>query len=182
MKVFNKIMLTFLIVAISFVTIGVSIFFLNFKKDYLDIVSTHCNQNNFDRAMAMSIIKAESKFNKNAKSTANAIGLMQIKLGTANYVLSLAGESEIDEQQLFEPETNIKIGVRYLVYLSGKFQSIETILCAYNAGETTVNNWLRQANYSTDGKTLDEIPYPETKSYVKKVMMNYKIYKKVFDI
>ena len=75
---------------------------------------------------------------------------------------------------------NIIYGCKYLKYLLNKFEDINTTLCAYNAGETRVRTWLK-SNYSTDGKTLNFIPFEETRKYVNKIQKNMKFYKKYFN-
>lgn len=127
-----------------------------------------------------SVINVESSFKENAKSNKNAIGLMQVKLSTANYINTLNNNSNITEKQLFEPAVNIKYGCEYLKYLINKFEDINTSLAAYNAGETRVKSWLNSGIYSTDGKTLSYIPYKETKNYVEKINKNVNYYKKLF--
>ena len=127
-----------------------------------------------------SVINVESSFNENAKSNKNAIGLMQIKLSTANYLDELKSRKLISESELFKPKTNIKYGCEYLKYLIDKFQNINTALASYNAGETRVRSWLKSKEFSIDGKTLTNIPYNETKNYVEKINKNLKYYQNFF--
>ena len=157
-----------------------AMFFWLFKTEYKDIVFESAKQNNISSSLVFAVIKAESKFNKDAKSKANAIGLMQVKLTTANYMLSLENKSEILEKELFIPKNNIEIGTKYLKYLFDKFDNEQVVICAYNAGETVVNEWLKNKTYSQDGKTLQKIPFEETKNYLSKVLHNKKIYQKIF--
>ncbi len=77
---------------------------------------------------------------------------------------------------LFEPNINIQIGCWYLNKLTNQFGTTQTALAAYNAGSGNVSKWLQDSHYSDDGKTLIDIPYGETKRYVKKVMFVQKIY------
>lgn len=182
METFKKSMLIILIAIVVMVVLGVGIFFLSFKTSYLSISKIYANEYRVDTALVMSVIKAESKFNPKAKSKANAIGLMQIKLDTANYMLQKLGETEITETELFDPKTNIKIGTKYLQYLLNKFDNVEVVICAYNAGETVVSSWLKDNNCSSDGKTLKQIPFAETSHYLKKVMFNYSVYKKIIKV
>lgn len=131
-------------------------------------------------ALVSSVINVESSFNEHAKSNKNAIGLMQIKLSTANYINELNSNKAIDESELFKPETNIDLGCGYLKYLIDKFKNINTSLAAYNAGETNVRQWLKSGIYSTDGITLGFIPFKETRNYVEKINKNLKYYSKLF--
>jgi len=146
---------------------------------YKNEIITYAKENDLPPALIASVINVESSFNENAKSNKNAIGLMQIKLSTANYINELKNSEKIDENELFMTSVNIRIGTEYLKYLMDKFEDINTSLAAYNAGETRVKSWLNSGIYSTDGKTLMYIPYEETRNYVKKVNKNLKYYSKI---
>jgi len=149
---------------------------LKFEHEILTISKDY----NFHPELIASLINAESSFNEKAKSNKGAIGLMQIKLTTANYVSSLNNENKINESELFSPSINIKIGCQYLKYLLNKFKNLDTALAAYNAGETRVREWLKSGIYSTDEIKLNFIPFIETREYVKKINKDIKFYKKYF--
>lgn len=147
---------------------------------YKQEIIFYSEKSELDSALIASIINVESSFNAEARSNKNALGLMQIKLETANYINKLNGLNIISENELLIPETNIKVGVEYFKYLINKFKNISTALAAYNAGETRVRSWLKCKDYSCDEQTLSYIPYKETRDYVKKVNKNYNYYKKLF--
>lgn len=185
---YNKIMKFF-----AFVLIFFSLFAFSLSAYNLYNVFTHplkykneiincANENNLNPALIASVINVESSFNKNAKSNKNAIGLMQVKLSTANYINTLKNAEKIDETALYVPTKNIEIGTLYLRYLIDKFENINTALASYNAGETRVRSWLKSGIYSLDGKTLNYIPFEETRNYVEKVNKNMRFYEKHFKI
>jgi len=153
---------------------------INHPIKYKDEIIFYAKKYNLDASIIASLINVESSYNKNAKSNKNAIGLMQIKLDTANYLNEINNKKMISEDELFNVETNIKYGCEYLRYLINKFDDIYTSLAAYNAGETNVRNWLNNSEFSTDRKTLKNIPFNETKNYVKKIKNNLKFYKKIY--
>lgn len=126
-----------------------------------------------DPYLVLAVMKAESGFRPKAMSSRGAVGLMQILPETASYVCELYGFEEAD---LTDEAYNVKVGTAYLSYLFGKFEERTTVLAAYNAGEGNVSAWLRNEEYSKDGKTLDYIPFTETRSYTKKINFQYKIY------
>lgn len=139
-----------------------------------------------------SIINAESGFNEKAVSNKGALGLMQLLPSTAKWVSGfLNGENiaiEVEkldgynnENPLFNPQINIELGTRYFLYLLNKFENQKVALCAYNAGEGMVQKWLQNKGFSKDGKTLETIPFEETRNYVNKVERGIKIYKKKFN-
>lgn len=147
---------------------------------YEQEILTYSKEYNLSPSLVATIINTESGFNEQARSNKNACGLMQIKLTTANYMCDILKESSLSEEQLFDPDVNIKYGCAYLNYLIKKFGNTQTALAAYNAGETIVRAWLNDGIHSTDGKTLSFIPYKETRNYVKKINKNMKYYSKIF--
>ena len=74
----------------------------------------------------------------------------------------------------------IKMGFRYLNNLIGQFGNVGTALSAYNAGSANVRHWLQDSEYSKDGETLYNIPFAETKKYVDKIKVNYKMYQYLY--
>ncbi len=122
------------------------------------------------------VVFTESRFNENAISIKNAKGLMQIGQTTGEWAGEILNISEYHQEMLFEPTINIQIGCWYLHKLHNQFETTQTALAAYNAGSGNVSKWLQDSHYSDDGKTLIDIPYGETKRYVKKVMFVQKIY------
>lgn len=161
------------IFCISLVILFLFAFFVNvivFPKKYKSFVSSLADEYGLEIALVYAVIKAESDFDKNAVSKSGALGLMQILPSTAKWI---AGElkEDFDKENLFEPQTNIKYGCFYLKYLFDKFGDREVVICAYNAGEKKVLDWL------DDGKlNKDKIDYAETKIYLKRVNKFYRVY------
>jgi len=148
---------------------------------YENVVIEGAKKYDLSPSLLASLINVESSFKPNVKSNKNAIGLMQIKLSTANYLDDLNGNEHVSETSLFEVKTNINYGCEYLNYLMKKFKDVNTTLAAYNAGETIVRSWLNSGIYSTDKITLSYIPYEETRNYIKKINKNIKFYNKYFN-
>lgn len=101
-------------------------------------------ENALDPALVAAVIWTESGFDKDARSSRGACGLMQLTEPTAEYCASLMNK-EFDPSRLFEPEYNIELGSFYLSYLIEKFDG-DTVaaLAAYNAGEGNVSAWLAE--------------------------------------
>ena len=162
---------------------GVVFAFIGFAKrkkypiDFKQEVFSACEEFSLSPTLVFAIIKVESDFNPNAVSNKGAVGLMQILPTTAEYI---AKKLSVDEYDLFEPKTNIRFGVWYLRYLLLRFEDYKTALCAYNAGEGKVASWLKKIEFSTDGRTLSTIPYPETEQYLKKIEKSLKNYVKLY--
>ena len=86
----------------------------------------------------------------------------------------------MDKSALADPTINIEYGVYLLSLLSSRYDSEITILCAYNAGMGNADRWLQDTETSSDGKTITAIPYPETKSYVDRVLQSKEMYQKLY--
>lgn len=126
-------------------------------------------------SLVYAVMKAESNFREDAVSRAGALGLMQLMPSTAEFICAREGIG-YERERLLEGEYNVRLGCLYLKYLLERFPDRRAALAAYNAGEGTVRDWLRDPSCSEDGLTLRRIPYPETASYVKKVEKFRKIY------
>lgn len=165
----NKTTTIFLVIVVVFCIIGfVWQRYFWFDLQYDEHISTCCKQYQVDISFVYAIIKAESNFDDNALSDKGAVGLMQIMPSTATFVANQVG---LQNFELTNPKDNITLGVAYLSYLGKKFDNQKDVICAYNAGENKVKEWLK-----TDGK----IPYPETKTYLKRVTLNQKIYNALY--
>ena len=161
------------------VLVMVIIFYPSYPLKYKEYIIKYSEEYNIDKVLVASVIYAESKFDANAQSNKGAVGLMQIMPTTAQEIASNLKE-DYNKDKLFEPETNIKYGCYYLSKLINRFKNTDTALCSYNAGMGVVNKWLQDERYSTDGKSLQIIPYEETKNYVDKIKKSYKYYKNKF--
>ena len=143
---------------------------------YENIIETWSKEFSIPSYIIASVINVESSYDEKAVSSKGAVGLMQIMPSTAEWISKLLGK-EYSDENLLEANFNIEIGTYYLSYLKNYFKSEELALCAYNAGQGNVKNWLNNTEYSQDGKTLIKIPFEETKNYLNKVYKNYHYYK-----
>lgn len=173
----KKILLTlWIVLPPTFIVVVLSALYLFLApKKYSKQVSAMAAEYCLDEDLVFAVIRAESNFRADAVSSSGAIGLMQLLPSTAAFMAISAGEEETVD--LFDAERNIELGCRYLSYLSKKFEDQDTLLAAYNAGEGIVRRWLSDPRYGGGGTMLREIPYRETRSYVKKVKKFYKCYK-----
>ena len=144
---------------------------------YSDYVQKYSEAFELDENLVYSIIKVESKFHKNAESNKGAKGLMQISDITRDWAID---EMDLGEIDIKNPEINIMIGCWYLDKLIDQFKDIDLVIASYNAGSGNVSKWLKNKDYSIDGKILYNIPFEETKNYVKKVKRNYETYTSLY--
>lgn len=142
---------------------------------YRTTVENYSAQWKVDKFLAIAVMKVESNFSESACSQSGAVGLMQIMPETAAWIAYRLGEEpdEIadDIKNLRNPDTNIRYGTWYLAELEDEFNgNIVLALAAYNAGLGNVREWMAQNNWSENFSDVDEIPYAETRNYVKRVL------------
>jgi len=130
-------------------------------------------KNGIDPLLIISIMREESRFDANARSIAGALGLMQLMPSTAHKFDKQVKIALKNAGQLHDAKTNILIGSYYLKHLIKTFNSIPLAIAAYNAGEEAVREWLKKGNYTTVDEFIEDIPYDETRNYVKRVLTTY---------
>jgi len=137
---------------------------------------------NVDPYLVIAIIKAESNFDEKAVSHRGAYGLMQIMPDTALWIAKNMELKGYKVDKLYDNEINIAMGCWYINNLNNEFNGdTSLVIAAYNGGRGNVQKWLKDKEYSDDGKKLKVIPFGETDKYVKKVMTNYNIYLKLYE-
>lgn len=149
---------------------------------YSEYVDKYSSEYNIDRNLVFSIIKAESSFNSKAVSPRKAKGLMQIMDSTGKWAAEKIKIENYETGMLLQPDANIRIGCWYIARLLKQYnQDTELALAAYNAGSGNVSEWLNDVSISSDGKTLDRIPFEETKNYISRIKKFHNMYKKLYD-
>lgn len=176
----KKIIILILIIALLMPLLKIKILPRLYPKKYIEYVEKYSQEYELDSLLVYSIIKAESNFNENATSNSNAIGLMQVMLSTAQEIGDKLAIQEITEEELYNPEVNIQIGITYLKILLEKYENYNLAIIAYNAGMGNVDKWLEEGIINENGENIENIPFPETKNYVKKIKQNYKIYQEIY--
>ncbi len=169
-----------LILSISVLSLAaVSILKVLYPRGYAEIVETTAREHGISPSFVYAVIECESGFDKKAVSSVGARGLMQIMPETFLWLQTKTGE-ELSEDSLFEPETNIEYGCYLYSILFKEFGNEKAVVAAYHAGFGNVRKWLKDERYSSDGKTLSDIPFPSTKHYVNKVIKTRNIYEKLY--
>lgn len=154
---------------------------LLYPLKYQDLIKTYSEQYQLDPYLVSAVIKVESSFRPEAVSHKNARGLMQITDRTGKWGSEKLQLQNFDSEDLYRPEINIQIGCWYLSRLYQEFGDTELVLAAYNGGSGNVTQWLKDSQFSSNGKSLDRIPFKETDRYVKKVKNSYVIYKRLYE-
>ena len=158
-----------------------SIYKLAYQLHYQDIINDYAVFYRLDPYLVTALIREESYFNKMAGSSAGAMGLMQLMPSTAYYIANKNGIRYSSPSSLYNPTKNIELGCAYLDYTKSKLQGNDLLAVAsYNGGPNIVKNWKNTLNYKNFDEFIENIPYPETREYVKKVYRSYWVYLNVY--
>lgn len=154
-----------------------------YVKDYSEYVYEYATEYNVDPLLVFAVIKAESNFKKDATSTSNAIGLMQLMENTAIETGEKVNEKINSKEELYNPKINVKIGIKYLSELLERYdRNLEIALAAYNAGIGNVTEWIQKGIIKKDGTDIENIPFKETNNYVRKILRDYEIYREIYEV
>lgn len=148
---------------------------------YEEYVIKYSNELNIDPMLSFAIIKTESNFKEEVISKSRAVGLMQLMDNTAKEQAEKLN-IEYTNETLLNPEKNILLGLNYFRTLLDKFnQNYILAFTAYNAGLGNVQKWISNGTIKEDGTDIENIPFKETNMYVRKIINNYEMYKKLYN-
>lgn len=149
---------------------------------YYDKIKQRAASWNNDSTLILSIIREESYFNPKAKSAVGARGLMQLMPATAVEAGKTIGFDASNINLLFDPDVNIRLGNIYYSQLrKNLFDRDILAVLAYNGGIGSVSRWRESLNYLDTDDFVEQIPYSETKNYLKKVYRSYWNYLRIYD-
>jgi soluble lytic murein transglycosylase len=147
---------------------------------YSDVIRQQAADKHLDPALVAAVIYAETKFDPRP-SSAGAEGLMQILPQTAEFLARRSGATTFHVSDLATPEVNIAYGSYYIRYLLDAYHgSTMLALAAYNGGETNVDRWLATAQDRGRTLTVQQIPFPQTRAYVEKVLKAQRDYRRTY--
>ncbi len=134
-----------------------------------------------DPFLIAAVIREESSFDFNAVSKAGAIGLMQLMPQTAERAARQLQFLEFEPEMLRDPRLNVRLGTWYMSRLLRRFEgNIVFAVAAYNAGPEAVSRWIRKRPGLPPDEFIEEIPYPETRGYLKRVLRSYYEYRAIY--
>ena len=152
-----------------------------YPTKYSKYVEKYATEYDVDPLLIYSIIKAESGFKKDAISSSNAKGLMQLMDKTAEEMADKLN-IEYNTDDIYDSEKNILFGIKYYSELLQHYNNNMLLaLAAYNAGIGNVNNWISEGIINSDGSNIENVPFKETNMYVRKIVNNYKNYIKLYN-
>ena len=187
----------FLTLILAVAILGAAVFFLTgddmggikgkvykwfYPQKYSQQVTQYAAEFEVDESLVYAVMRTESGFRPEVESHAGAVGLMQLMPSTFDWLQErLDGTVTYSAEDLKNPDINARYGIYFLSILSERYDGdVHTIAAAYNAGNATVDGWLEDARYSSDGVHLTNIPYEETSRYADKVVDTVEMYKKLY--
>ena len=183
-KIITGLIIILLIIFILFKVIKVQEIILKsiYPTKYSEYVEKYSQQNGLDKYLVYATIKAESNFNPDVTSASDARGLMQLMEETAVERSNIIENNSVEAYDLYDPETNIKLGTSYLSYLLNLYDgNVVLAITAYNAGLGNVEQWVKDGVIKSDGSDIENIPYKETSNYVRKILKNYQMYITIYN-
>jgi soluble lytic murein transglycosylase len=156
-------------------TVRLHNFTLRYPVPYNDVFREYALTHGVDQAWVLGLVRQESRFNVEARSSAGAAGLMQVMPHTARYVAAKIGLRNYRPKSVTEVETNVTLGTGYLKLVMQQLGNPVLASAAYNAGPSRARRW-RDARALEGAVYVESIPFPETRDYVKKVMANSVFY------
>ena len=155
-----------------------------YPRAYREHVADNAAENRLEEILIYSIMRAESNYSPDAVSPSGAIGLMQIMPATASAISSVKnGSGNGNRERLRTPAINIRLGVKHMRDLLDLYGGdLVLAVAAYNAGAGNVNRWVKRLGNLTRDLFIENIPFPETREYVKKVLAGIEIYKRIYKI
>lgn len=155
---------------------------LAFPLYYVDEINQNCEMRNLDAFHILSLIREESHFDPKARSSANAIGLMQLMLPSALFIAEKKGFEAPDDYKLQDPKYNIAVGTAYFSYVLDIVNNVPMYATGgYNGGPNAVNVWREKFKALDSDEFVESIPYPESQYYIKKVFRSRYNYSKIYE-
>jgi soluble lytic murein transglycosylase len=154
---------------------------LLYPLGFWDLVDEESRQRQLDPLWVVSIMRQESMFDPEARSPADARGLMQLLPSTATRLAEEIRLEPAGEIDLTQPRLNIHLGTAYLRALVDRFDGeVLKAVAAYNGGAAAVERWQRQFEGLDVDEFVESITYRETRDYVKRVAGNYRVYRDLY--
>jgi soluble lytic murein transglycosylase len=152
-----------------------------YPLEHTGAIRAGADRYDLDPALVAAVVYAESRFDERARSPRGAVGLMQILPDTAHQIADESGGVTFTTGDLEDPRINVRYGSYYLRQALDAYDGdVRAAVASYNAGMGAVDEWLAQAREQGRRLRLDDIPYPETKAYVEKVLEARRVYREEY--
>jgi peptidoglycan lytic transglycosylase len=151
-----------------------------FPLDYWPMIQSYAKDNDLDPYLVAALVGQESTFDAGIVSSANAIGLMQVMPTTGRAFAKQLGIRPFSPSRLTDADVNARIGTRYLSDLIRMFGGAHYAIASYNAGESRVARWRKERPDLEQDEFIDDIPFPETQNYVKRILGTAEDYRRLY--
>jgi soluble lytic murein transglycosylase len=152
-----------------------------YPLEYWDTIVTVARKYKADPYLIVSIIRQESSFRARVVSPAGAVGVMQLMPRTARRMAVKMRMRRFSASMLYEPGINIEFGVQYFSRLLGTFSNRAVYaLAGYNAGPNRIEQWNRSTRSTDVEEFIENIPFDETRVYVKNILRDYFHYQRLY--
>jgi soluble lytic murein transglycosylase len=151
-----------------------------FPIDYWALIRKYSPVYKLDPFLVAALINQESAFDADVKSSANAVGLMQVLPSTGRQYARSLHIRRYSSASLTRPETNLQLGMAYFAELIRRFGGVQYALASYNAGEHRVYAWNAERPGLDLDEYIDDIPFPETQTYVKRIIGTAEDYRRLY--
>jgi soluble lytic murein transglycosylase len=152
---------------------------LLYPMPFANLLASEANRQGLDPMLVASIIRQESAFDPRARSGADARGLMQVLPSVGRQLALRLGIRGFEPILLYQPEVNLRMGTVHLAASLREYSRLVHALAAYNAGGTRVKRWLETAGTEDPEWFVERIPIPETRDYVRRILVNLARYKAI---
>ncbi len=144
-----------------------------------DLINKVAAEEKIDNHLLAAIVRTESDFKENVVANDGGMGLTQLMPETAKEKADELG-IEYSREKIMDPETNLRIGSHYISQLIQKYQNLDLAIAAYNVGPSKVDKWLKDGVITWERESMENIPAPITRAYVKKVNKAKEIYSVIY--
>jgi soluble lytic murein transglycosylase len=151
-----------------------------FPLDYWPLLRKHAAARGLDPYLVAALVAQESTFDPVIRSSANAVGLMQVLPSTGRQFANRLKLPGYSAARLTDPETNVRLGTAIFEASLRKFGGVHFALAAYNAGDHRVSGWQRERPNLPQDVFIDDIPFPETQNYVKRILGTAEDYRRLY--
>jgi soluble lytic murein transglycosylase len=151
-----------------------------FPLDYWDLIRRHSAEHGLDPYLIAALMAQESTFDPDIKSVANAVGLMQVLPSTGRRYARRIGIRRFSPSMLTNPQINVRLGTAIFSDLVERNGGVHLALASYNAGENAVARWRAERPGIERDEFIDDIPYPETQNYVKRILGTAEDYRRLY--
>ena len=151
-----------------------------FPLDYWALLQKYSAQRSLDPYVVAALVAQESNFDPGVVSHANAHGLMQVMPSTGRSLARKLGVRPFSTKRLTEAEVNVRLGTQFFADSIRKFGGVHFALAAYNAGDSRVAAWQRERPGMPQDEFIDDIPFPETQNYVKRILGTAEDYRSLY--